>query len=136
MRPSKRRHNQPPAPADNNGQQKGTLVSVKTAWQGPLPSPKTLEEFEEIVPGSAKAIIDEWQAETNHRRTFERKALNAQIIENIGGRVLAFVFALTALGVAVYLAMIHAEWAAGIIGAGTIGSVVYSLVSGRRQKDD
>lgn len=90
-----------------------------------------MAEFERIVPGSAEAIIREWGTEANHRRRYEQRALSIQGFEQIGGRVLAFVFAIAALGVTAYLARIGAEWAAGIIGAGTIGSVVLTLVSGR-----
>ena len=42
--------------------------------------------------------------------------------------MLAFLFAVTALGVTAFLAI---EWAAGILGAGTIGGVVLALISGR-----
>ena len=100
-------------------------------WQGPLPAPHTLEEFERIVPGSAKAIIDEWGAEAAHRRKYEQRALSFQGLEQIGGRLLGFIFATVALGVTVYLAQIGAEWVASIIGAGTISGVVLALISGR-----
>ena len=90
-----------------------------------------MEEFELIVPGSAKAIIDEWKTEAAHRRKYEQRALSFQGLEPIGGRLLGFVFAIVALGVTVYLAQIGAEWAASIVGAGTIGSVVLALISGR-----
>ena len=66
-----------------------------------------------------------------HRRKYEQRALSFQGLEQIGGRLLGFIFAVVALGVTVYLAQIGAEWAASIVGAGTIGSVVLALISGR-----
>ena len=128
---SKRTANRPPgqSPQGPPGQ---TLVAVEhTEWAGPLPAPETLEEFDRIVRGSAQTIIDEWRAESEHRRRFERRALVLQGAEQIGGRLLAFLFAVAALGVTAFLAIEGAEWAAGILGAGTIGSVVLALISGR-----
>lgn len=90
-----------------------------------------MAEFERLVPGSPEVIVREWVTEANHRRRYEQRALSIQGVEQIGDRVLAFVFAMAALGVTAYLARIGAQWAAGIIGAGTIGSVVLALVSGR-----
>lgn len=96
---SKRTANRPPgqSPQGPPGQ---TLVAVEhTEWAGPLPAPETLEEFDRIVRGSAQTIIDEWRAESEHRRRFERRALVLQGAEQIGGRLLAFLFAVAALGV-------------------------------------
>lgn len=128
MRPPRKKHNRPPGPTAQAGRE--ALPSIES-WQGPLPAPHTLEEFERIVPGSAKAIIDEWETEAGHRRKYEQRALSFQGLEQIGGRLLGFVFAIVALGVTVYLAQIVAEWAASIVGAGMIGSVVLALISGR-----
>lgn len=133
-RASKKRRNQPPVLAPGAKTERRTVVAIQhTSWEGPFPPPQIIEEFERIVPGAAKQIIDEWQIEAAHRRVFERRSLMFEGLERIGGRVLAFVFALAALGVAVYLATIGAEWAGGLIGTGTIASVVASMVYGRRK---
>ena len=60
----------PPPPHQDTGE---TLVAIQS-WEGPLPAPETLERFEAVVPGSAKTIIAEWQAETRHRRKFEHRS--------------------------------------------------------------
>ena len=110
-----------------------TLVAIQS-WEGPLPAPDTLERFEAVVPGSAKIIIEEWQAETRHRRTFEQRSLSLQSLEQMSGRLLAFLFALAALALAGYAASIGATWVAGVVGSGTIASVVWALVSTQRDK--
>ena len=128
MRPPRKKNNPPPAQTQQTSTE--AVLSIEK-WQGPLPAPHTLEEFERILPGSAKAIVAEWEAEAAHRRKYERRALSFQGLEQIGGRLLGFIFAVVALGVTVYLAEIGAEWTASIVGAGTIGSVVLALISGR-----
>jgi uncharacterized membrane protein len=40
-------------------------------WQGPLPPPDALRAFEEIHPGSAAEIINEFKLEASHRRAQE-----------------------------------------------------------------
>lgn len=42
-------------------------------YQGELPHPEILQRFDEIVPGSAKAIFDEMQANGAHRRKMENR---------------------------------------------------------------
>ena len=120
-----------PSPPRQDGSE--TLVAIQS-WEGPLPAPETLERFEAVVPGSAKTIIEEWQAETRHRRRFEHRSLLLQSFEQMSGRLLAFLFALAALALAGYAASIGAAWVAGIVGSGTIASVVWALVSSQRDK--
>lgn len=102
-----------PSPPRQDGSE--TLVAIQS-WEGPLPAPETLERFETVVPGSAKTIIEEWQAETRHRRKFEHRSLLLQSFEQMSGRLLAFLFALAALALAGYAASIGAAWVAGIVG--------------------
>lgn len=120
----------PPPPPEDSSE---TLVAIQS-WEGPLPAPETLARFETVVPGSAKTIIEEWQAETRHRRKFEHRSLLLQSLEQLSGRLLAFLFALAALGLAGYAASIGAAWVAGVVGSGTIASVVWALVSSQRDK--
>ena len=122
----------PPPPQQDTGE---TLVAIQS-WEGPLPAPETLKRFEAVVPGPAKTIIDEWQAETRHRRKFEHRSLSLQSLEQMSGRLLAFLFALAALALAGYAARIGATWVAGVVGSGTIASVVWALVSSQRDKSN
>ena len=85
MAPSKRTRSRHPV-QPSQGPRGQTLVAVeRSEWAGPLPAPATHEEFDRIFEGSAQAIIDEWRAESEHRRRFERRALLLQGAEQIGG---------------------------------------------------
>jgi len=37
------------------------------SFSGPLPSPPTLDGYNQVVPGLAREIVDQWKAETAHR---------------------------------------------------------------------
>ncbi|HVT07512.1 MAG TPA: DUF2335 domain-containing protein [Polyangia bacterium] len=58
----------PPPPA------RITSVEQKVEqYAGPLPHPSTLKAFDDIVPGSAARILDNWEREGDHRRGLERE---------------------------------------------------------------
>lgn len=46
-------------------------------YSGELPHPEILQRFDEIVPGSAKTIFDEMQANASHRRKQENRIARA-----------------------------------------------------------
>lgn len=79
------------------------LAAFAHQYSGPLPSPLTLKEFEETLPGAAERIFAEWEAETRHRHETERKILQADVRAEARGQWLGFVLALIFLGAAVYL---------------------------------
>ena len=46
----------------------GRRVTIEgAAFSGPLPAPSTLAEYDQVVPGLAREIVDQWKAETQHR---------------------------------------------------------------------
>jgi uncharacterized membrane protein len=126
-----RRTNQPATEGAQGGDEGQSLVTVQSAWSGPLPPPEALDRFNRVVPGSAERIIVEWEEEARHRRLYERRALMLRMVERIGGRLLAFIFAMLALGVAAYSISMGQPWPAAVIGGGTIASVVAALIYGR-----
>ena len=50
-----------------------------------MPPPAILQQFGQIVPGAAKAILDDFLAEGDHRRRLERTAARSEAIQRIGG---------------------------------------------------
>ena len=58
---------------DNPEVRKAVLITAEQ-YRGPIPSPKILRGFDEIVPGSAKDLIDEYkQWGQLHRNLLERQ---------------------------------------------------------------
>lgn len=47
------------------------------SFTGPMPPPDYLRQYNEIVPGAAKDILDEFRANGAHQREMERLALTA-----------------------------------------------------------
>lgn len=55
------------------------VVERRETYSGPIPHPTILEEFDRIVPGAAKQIVDQAASETKHRQSLENKAMDAKI---------------------------------------------------------
>jgi uncharacterized membrane protein len=44
------------------------IVAAAASFSGPLPPPETLKRYDDVVPGLAAKIVDQWTSETAHRR--------------------------------------------------------------------
>lgn len=120
-------------PQNNNQPPNHTQISVQShMWKAPLPPPAVLEEFNRVVDNGAERIVKAWEDETAHRRKMERDELRKFYGDARLGKFFAFLFVLAALGVAAFAAWIGAEWLGVVLGAGTIGSVVWGFVQGKK----
>jgi uncharacterized membrane protein len=45
----------------------GRRLLAASEFSGPLPPPRILSEYDQIKPGLAEIIIEQWQMETRHR---------------------------------------------------------------------
>ncbi|MDE2815273.1 MAG: DUF2335 domain-containing protein [Chloroflexota bacterium] len=54
------------------------IVTRASSWSGPLPSPRSLREFEEIVPGSADRLITMVEKQGNHRMEIEKRVVDGE----------------------------------------------------------
>lgn len=120
------RSSQPPANQQRPAEQLETVLvhSKQELWQGPLPSPKTMEQYRDLSADWPDRIIRQWETESDHRRTYEMTALTATARRDFLGQIFAGAFALGALAVAAFALWMGLPWVAAILGGGTIASVV------------
>jgi len=125
----------PIAPLNNNNHGLTKLQAV--AFQGPLPPPQILDQYNQIVSGSAERIISLWEGQVQHRQGLEKKVIIADIEQAKFGAILGFIIAISAIGSGTFLAYIGrpSEGIAAIITAlaGIIG--VYGWGSYQRKKE-
>ena len=109
-------------------------VQITESFSGPLPPPQTLREYNEVVPGLAQEIVDQWKGETTHRhdtidalRETDKQALRAFYKGEMVGQLIAAVLFLAILAVVVYAIYEHntAVGIAGIVAAGA--SVIWAI---------
>lgn len=105
-------------------------MHVEETWQGPLPSPRTLTEFQTLVPDAPERIFKQWEDESAHRREYENRSLDGTLRNDRIGMISAVTFALSAFAL-----WLNQPWVAGVLGGGTIGTVVTAFLYSRKQND-
>jgi uncharacterized membrane protein len=92
------------ASSENQSSSGAVVRSIEISYSGPLPHPDVLRRFEEIVPGSAAQIIDQFQAQSAHRREMESVVISANAFSQRLGSISASILALIAIGGGLWLA--------------------------------
>lgn len=75
-----------------------------SSYSGPIPPPDLLQRFDEVYPGAAKQILDDFVQESAHRRGMERKVVGAEAFKEVCGSIFAGLIGLTGVGGGVWLA--------------------------------
>ena len=104
------------------------MQQIQQHWSGPLPPPQTLAAFDEIVPGGASRIFDQFEKEADHRRELETKQAQFVVRDTLIGQILAGTFAVSGLLVAAFAIYMGAQWAATVIGGGVLVPIVYAFL--------
>lgn len=122
-------------------QQNGPIAKVTStsleSFQGPLPPPQILDQYDKIVLGSAERIISLWERQVDHRQKLENKVITSDITQSHIGTVLGFIIALAAIGSGTFLAYTgHPTEGISAIIAALVGLVgAFGLGSYQRRKE-
>lgn len=109
---------------DKNNQNAALVVRQSQSFSGPLPPPDVLKKFDEVVPGAAERIIKMAEEQSAHRKDLERKVIESDIARSKWGQALGFFIAIAGLTVSAVIAIYGSSIAGGIIGVGTLASLV------------
>ncbi len=82
------------------------LMHMQATYQGPLPPPQVLEQYNKIVPGSASLLIDRMVKQSEHRMELEHKVVFGDNWRATAGLILGFIVTLVIIAAAVFL-IIH-----------------------------
>ena len=75
-------------------------------WAAPLPDPRTLREYAQLLPDLPDRIVTQWEKQTDHRIENERKVIDSNIVKEGRGQWMGFSIFLTGMvGAIVLLAM-------------------------------
>ena len=112
---------------------------VSASWEGPLPPPNALQQYEEIVPGAAARILDMAERQSNHRIQLEKTVIVGDSRRSNMGLIFAFLLSAAIIGVGAYLIMNDHDWAgASLIGLDLVGLAtvfVYGTRSRRAERE-
>ena len=109
----------------------GKVVSAQ--WQGPLPPPAALEQYNDIVPGGADRIVRMAEQEVEHRIKTEQAIVKGELAAGQRGQYLGAAVAFLALLLAALLAYLGSPWpiVAALVSVPVLG-MVNAIVNGRR----
>ena len=89
-----------------------------------FPDPDILQSYENIVPGSAKQILEQIPIEAKRIQLLDEKLLFYMHIQRLLGMVFGFIIGMTAVISGAFVAYSGAELSGSVIGgAGTVGLV-------------
>jgi uncharacterized membrane protein len=123
----------------------GSLATRMEAYHfehfvGPIPSPKILDEYNRIIPGSAKQIFDNFIAQSDHRRNLESRVISSDIVKSYIGLVIGGLIGIGTL-VLSYAAISAGQSLEGLgyVLAGLsslVGTYVYGTHSRKREREE
>jgi len=121
------------------------VQQVSQSFQGPMPPPALLGQYEQIVPGAAERILQIAEAEVRHRHAQEDAATNANIdaqrkqleiarqqtsasyVSDLIGQVFGTLISAFCIGGAVYLALYGPAWVAVTLAGLPLAGIIRAL---------
>ena len=120
----------------NSNIEKRSLESKSSLFSGPLPDPESLIRYNEAVPNAAERIIKMAENQQEHRFKLEHRAVSWELFQSQLGQIFAFIIAITGIVGGCYIAYNGHDWAGASIVGGSLASIVYSFLSGKKAQKD
>lgn len=113
-------------------------ISHSSQFSGPIPPPKLMAEYQELIPDAPERILRLAELQADHRRTIESKVIDNEIIRSRRGLQAGFVVAMTMAIGGIWIALTVAPPAGPLCGATMTGStlvgLVYTFITGTRSR--
>ncbi len=81
----------------------GSVSYREEQFSGPLPSPNILADYDSVVPGTAKLMVEIMQNQAKRRMELERSLTRFWIFQVVLSQVMAFILAMTGILGGIYL---------------------------------
>jgi len=103
-------------------------------FQGPLPRPATLKEYEDILSGSADRIITMAEKQQQHRMEMEHAVIHSDIVMERLGLATGFILAVILAIGGIWLVSEGKELTGLIVLVGEIAALVGAFLFGQRRR--
>lgn len=111
-----------------------TRTITFTGFQGPLPPPELLKQYDELIPNGAERIFSVFEKQVDNRISLEQRVITGNDRRANWGVICALVIGLAGLAISGVVAMSGRELAASFIGGGTLVSLVSTFIVGTRSR--
>ena len=112
-----------------------TALVKEESFSGPIPHPRHLAEYEQIVPGSASMLINMAKSDLDHSHKLQERALDADISDMQQGRWLGFAALVILMTGAIVCGLMDKDMIAlALLGATVVGTIG-QLIKGRGNGD-
>ena len=120
-------------PKDKRGIATQLIVGIAESrvFQGPLPAPEDFREYEAIMPGISREIVDMAKNQQAHRMELEKNIVRNEIIQSSRGQIMGFILGLMCLVGALVAAYLGVPKLAYLLGGTTLLGVVVVFVLNR-----
>lgn len=112
--------------------ERGVRVAMKSErYAGPMPKPEHLRQYDEIVPGAARIIVDEFQANSRHSRLMSELGLRGAIDRDKRAQWIAGGLVLIGFLLVYLLADRGYPWVAGGVATTLLVAVLTGYLTGQ-----
>lgn len=105
--------------------------SVSTHHSGPIPSPETIMEYDNIIPNGAERIMLMAEKQSIHRQNMESDMIKSKNKQSERGQVFAFILSIILIGAGVASFMTGHDGVSGTIFGVTIVGLVTVFILGK-----
>jgi uncharacterized membrane protein len=126
------------------GERIKVIATIQQAVQfsGPLPPPDMLKQYDQITPGLADRIVGMAEKAQTHEQDMDRLHLQSEIKAQgrddqykLLGQIWAIVVVCMGIGLIGWLGYVNQPWLAGVIGLGSVSSIAYMFINGRKSAE-
>ena len=99
-----------------------------------LPPPEVLQEYEHIMPGIAKILVENAEKQMQHRLDIERRTLNINSLKSFAGLIFGFLMGIFGMGGGFYLTFKGYNVIGFIFTSSTLVTLVMTFIYGSQSK--
>ncbi len=111
-------------------------VIQAASYEGPLPPPSLLTQYNQAVPDAAERILAMAEKQAAHRQDLESRALTGEQRRTTWGLVSAVFVTILSLGAATYAIVTGHDAAGASLFGGSLVSIVIAFVRGTKSRRD
>ena len=117
-------------PAITSGKASVTVAVQAHSFRGPMPLPEHLAQYDRIVPGAGRLIVEEFQMNSQHAREIETMSLRGSIRKDIRAQCIAGLLVLIGFGLVFGLAEHGHDGVAIAVAVTLLVSVLTAFLTG------